>query len=339
MKAFEPITINNLALKNRLVMPPMCMYSAMGDDGKVTPFHLAHYAARAIGQAGLIIVEATGIRPEGRITNECLGLWDDSQINGMARLAQAIREQGAVPALQINHAGRKSTTKGTRCLAPSAIPYNQHQVTYEEMSDQDIAQVLEAYRQAARRAHEAGFDGLEIHAAHGYLIHQFLSPYSNKRTDAYGQDRSLFLRQVVEAITSAWPGVKALWPRISATDWLEGGVEPEDWVSWLNALPRPMDMVHVSSGGLQKAKVRPYPGYMLPLAEKIKHGTGLPVIGVGFLDEDQLIMNALESGRCDLVALGRELLRNPGKPCDLAWRYGHQDLVTRQYERAYRERM
>lgn len=339
MKAFEPITIKNMALKNPIVMPPMCMYAAQDNSGMVAPFHLAHYAARAIGQVGLIIVEATGIRPEGRITDECLGLWNDAQVAGMKQLVQAIKAQGAVPALQINHAGRKSVTTGTRCLAPSAIPYNRHEVTYHEMSAQDIEEVLAAYRQAARRAHEAGFEGLEIHAAHGYLINQFLSPYSNKRTDAYGQDRSLFLNQVVGAVASAWPQDKALWIRISATDWLEGGVEPKDWIKWLSALPRPMDMVHVSSGGLQKAPVYPYPGYMLPLARQIKEGTGLPVIGVGFLDEDQLIVNALESGSCDLVALGRELLRNPNKPCELAWRYGHQELVTKAYERAYKERM
>ncbi len=339
MKAFEPLRVRNMRLKNRLVMPPMCMYSAFGQDGKVGAFHMAHYVARAIGQAGLIIVEATGIRPEGRISNECLGLWEDGQVEGMVRLAKAIRDQGAVPALQLNHAGRKSVTTGTRRLAPSAIPFNEHGVTYEEMTGEDIAGLMDAYRAAARRAHEAGFEGLEIHAAHGYLINQFLSPLSNLRRDAWGQDRSLFLRQAVEAVAGAWPEDKALWIRISATDWLEGGVTPADWIRWLNELPRKMDMVHVSSGGLQKAAVHTYPGYMLPLAAEIKEGTGLPVIGVGFLDDDQLIMQALESGSCDLAALGRSLLRNPNRIVDLALRYGRTDLVPKQYERAYKERM
>ncbi len=339
MIAFEPLQIRNMHLKNRIVMPPMCMYSAEHKDGKVTGFHLAHYASRAIGQVGLVIVEATGVRPEGRISDECLGIWDDGQVEGVARLVEAIKEQGSAAALQINHAGRKSLTTGTRRLAPSAIPYNDHAVSYEEMTEQDIQEVLEAYRQAARRANEAGFDGLEIHAAHGYLIHQFLSPLSNQRQDAYGQDRSLFLHQVVEAVAAAWPRDKALWIRISASDWLPGSVSPADWIGWLNSLPRPMDMVHVSSGGLQKATVAVSPGYMLPLAAQIKQGTGLPVIGVGHLDDDQLIVHALESGACDMVALGRGLLRNPNKAIELAVRFGRPDLVARQYERGFKERL
>ena len=339
MKAFEPIQIRNMQLKNRLVMPPMCMYSAFNRDGRVGEFHLAHYQARAIGGVGLVIVEATGILPEGRISDECLGIWEDGQTEGLRQLARCIKAQGAVPALQINHAGRKSLTTGTRCLAPSAIPYNNHPVRYEEMTSADLTRVIEGYRQAARRAHEAGFEGLEIHAAHGYLIHQFLSPLSNLRQDAYGQDRALFLNQAVEAVADAWPEDKALWVRISATDWIEGGITPADWIRWLSQLPRGMDMVHVSSGGLQKAQVTLYPGYMLPLARQIREGTGLPVTGVGFLDEDQLIMQALESGACDLVAMGRGLLRNPNRAVDLAWRYGRGDLVPKQYERGYRERM
>lgn len=340
MKAFEPFVVRNMSLKNRLVMPPMCMYSAFQQDGRVGDFHLAHYGAHAIGQAGLIVVEATGVRPEGRISNECLGLWEDGQVAGMARLAGLIKNLGSAPAIQLNHAGRKSTTTGVRRLAPSAVPFNDHAVTYEEMTEKDIREVLEAYRRAAARAHEAGFEGLEIHAAHGYLIHQFLSPLSNQRKDAYGTDRARFLREVVAAIDSAWPKDKALWIRISATDWLGAeGIQPADWVAWLKSLPRRMDLVHVSSGGLQKAPVHPYPGYMLPLAGEIRAGTGIPVIGVGFLDQEQLVMYALESGACDLVALGRELLRNPNLPLSLAQRYGRADLVIRQYERAYRERL
>ena len=339
MKAFEPLVIRNMNLKNRVVMPPMCMYSAFNKDGRVGDFHLAHYGARAIGQVGLIIVEASGVTPEGRITDWCLGLWEDGQQEGMARLAGLIKSQGAVPALQLIHAGRKSTTEGLRHLAPSAVAYNNHPVDYEEMGREDIDRVVDGFRQAARRADKAGFSGLEIHGAHGYLIHQFLSPLSNRRQDAYGQDKALFLKQVVAAIDEVWPREKALWIRVSATDWLEGGVTPRDWVRWLKELPRAMDLVHVSSGGLQKAPVHPYPGYMLPLAKEIREGSGLPVIGVGFLDEDQLIMQSLESGSCDLVALGRELLRNPNKVPQLAARYGKMELVTKQYERAYKERM
>ena len=339
MKLFESLTIKNMTLKNRLVMPPMCMYSAQAGTGLVNDFHLAHYTARAIGGVGLVIVEATGVTPEGRITDQCLGLWDDSQIEGMKRLVDMVHSQGARIALQINHAGRKSQTAVFPHLAPSAVPYNDHPVDYDEMTPAQIDTVINTFARAAARANEAGFDGLELHGAHGYLIHQFLSPLSNRRPDAYGQDTSLFLRRVVEAVSAQWPGEKPLWIRISATDWLRGSVAVSDWVNWLNALKGKIDMVHVSSGALQKADVHVYPGYMLPLAEEIRRGTGLPAIGVGFIDEDQLIMNVLEEGRCDLIALGRELLRNPNKMNDLAMRFGREDLLTKAYRRGYKEKL
>ena len=338
MKLFKPFTIKNMTLKNRLVMPPMCMYSAINKDGMVTPFHIAHYTTRAIGQVGLIIVEATGVTSEGRISNECLGLYDDDQIAGMQQVVDNVHYAGGKIALQLNHAGRKSQTDTFPHLAPSAVPYNKYPVDYDEMTQAQIDVVIEAYRQAARRADEAGFDGLEIHAAHGYLIHQFLSPLSNQRKDAYGQDRSLFLNQVVDAVHSVWPTEKPLWLRISATDWLEGSVAVKNWVGWINALGNKIDMVHVSSGALQKADVHVYPGYMLPLAQEIQAGTNLPTIAVGLLDDEQLIMNALEDDRCTLVALGRELLRKPNKLCDIAAHYGRMDLVAKAYERAYLEK-
>jgi len=339
MKLFEPFAIKNMTLKNRLVMPPMCMYSCHAGDGRVTDFHLAHYAAHAIGQAGLIIVEATGVTPEGRISDQCLGLWEDEQTEGMRQLVDSVHAQGSKIALQLNHAGRKSTTAAPGHLAPSALPYNNHEINYAQMTAEDIAHVVEAFRQAARRAHEAGFDSLELHGAHGYLIHQFLSPLSNQRADLYGQDRLSFLREVVQAVRTVWPEEKPLWIRISATDWLEDGIGVEDWIGWLDRLRGELDMVHVSSGGLEKAPVHVYPGYMLPLAHQIGQGAGLPTIGVGYLDDAQLIMHALESGSCELVALGRELLRNPNKFIDLALRYGRPDLVPPQYERAYRDQL
>ena len=339
MKLFESFALKNMTLKNRLVMPPMCMYSAEPGTGLVNDFHLAHYTARAIGGVSLVIVEATGVTPEGRITDQCLGLWDDAQIDGMKRLVDMVHSQGAKIALQINHAGRKSQAAVFPHLAPSAVPYNEHPVDYEEMTPAQTDAVINAFARAAGRANEAGFDGLELHGAHGYLIHQFLSPLSNQRRDAYGQDRSLFLRRVADAVSARWPEEKPLWIRISATDWLQGSVAVSDWVNWLNALKGKIDMVHVSSGALQKADVHVYPGYMLPLAEEIRRGTGLPVIGVGFMDEDQLIMNALEEGRCDLIALGRELLRNPNKFNDLALRFGREDLLTKAYRRGYKEKL
>lgn len=335
MKLFSPYKIKNMDLKNRVVMPPMCMYAARDNSGQVNEFHLAHYGARAIGGVGMIIVEATGVRKEGRITDGCLGIWEEGQLPGLKKLAGSIQSLGAVPAIQLIHAGRKSVTTGTRCLAPSAIPYNRHPVSYEEMTKEDIDQVVQAFADAAQRADLAGFEGIELHGAHGYLIHQFLSPLSNQRQDAYGQDRALFLKQLVHAIDQVWPREKALWIRISATDWLEGGIVVEDWLGWLKELPRPMDLVHVSSGGLMKADVHVYPGYMLPLARQIKEGLSLPVIGVGLLDQEQLIQNALESGSCDMVALGRELLRQPNKVLQLAKSLGRPELVAKAYERAY----
>ncbi len=338
MKLFEAFDLKSLRLKNRLVMPPMCMYSAAEGTGLVNDFHLAHYASCAIGGVGLIIVEATGVTPEGRISDRCLGLWNDEQLEGMKRLTDMAHSLGAKIALQLNHAGRKSQTSVFPHLAPSAIPYNEHPVNYVEMTPAQIDAVTEAFAAAARRADRAGFDGLELHAAHGYLIHQFLSPLSNRRQDAYGQDRSLFLRGTVRAVSSAWPAQKPLWLRISATDWLEGGLTPEDWVICLNALKVSIDMVHVSSGALLHAPVNVYPGYMLPLAEEIRRGTGLPVIGVGLLD-DGLLVSALEEGRCDLVALGRELLKNPNKFFDLALRFGRRDLIAPAYERGFADRV
>ena len=339
MKLFEPFIIKDMSLKNCLVMPPMCMYSAESGTGLVNDFHLAHYTARAIGGVGLIIVEATGVTPEGRITDNCLGLWNEEQAEGMKRLADMVHSQGAKIALQLNHAGRKSQTTVFPHLAPSAVAYNSHPVNYEEMTAGQIDAVVDAFARAANWARQAGFDGLELHGAHGYLIHQFLSPLSNQRPDEYGRDTSLFLRRVVDAVSAEWPEEKPLLLRISATDWLPGSVAVSDWVNWLNALKGKIDMVHVSSGALQKADVHVYPGYMLKLSEEIRRGTSLPTIGVGFIDEDQLIMNALEESRCDLIALGRELLRNPNKFNDLAMRFGRQDLLTKAYERGYKERL
>lgn len=339
MKLFEPFEIKSMRLKNRLVMPPMCMYSAESGTGLVNDFHLAHYTARAIGGVGLIIVEATGVTPEGRITDECLGLWNGEQAAGMKRLVDMAHSQDAKIALQINHAGRKSQTSVFPHLAPSAVPYNEHSVDYEEMTADQLKGIVAAFARAAEYADRAGFDGLELHGAHGYLIHQFLSPLSNRRRDAYGQDTSLFLREVVDAVSAKWPREKPLWIRISATDWLLGSVAVSDWVRWLKALKGKIDMVHVSSGALQRAEVHVYPGYMLPLAQEIKQGTGLPVIGVGMLEDDFLLMNALEENRCDLAALGRELLKNPNKFCDLARRFGRPDLITPAYERGYADRV
>ena len=336
MKLFEAYEHKNLKLKNRLVMPPMCMYQCHKKDGIAYDFHQAHYISRAIGQVGLIIVEATGVQPNGRITDRCLGLYDDAQVEGMRKIVEGVHRQGSQIALQLNHAGRKSETTGLRHIGPSALAYNDLPLDYEACTEEDIEGVIASFREAAARAHEAGFDGIEIHAAHGYLIHQFISPLSNHRNDEYGEDRFLFLRRVVEAIREVWPEDKALWMRISATDYHKDGLKLEDWIGFLNDHPNIVDMVHVSAGGTVDVPIHAYPGYMLDLARRIKAETGYPSIAVGIINTSDMISYALESDACDLVSCGRELLRNPNLLLAIARERGKEDLIPFIYKRAYK---
>lgn len=334
MKLFESYKVKSMELKNRMVMPPMCMYVAK--DGMVNDFHTTHYSQRAIGQVGLIIVESTGVLPNGRITDNCLGLWDDKQIDGMKRIVDSVHYNGSKIAIQLNHAGRKSETTGLKHIGASKLEYNDLPLDYEEATKEEIDEIIKAFRDAAKRADEAGFDGLEIHSAHGYLIHQFLSPISNKRNDEYGKDKFLFLKNIIKSIREVWPEDKPLWIRISSTDYLEGGLEVEDWIKFLNENPNIVDLVHVSAGGLVIAPIKVYPGYMLQYAKRIKEETSYKTIGVGTLNEADLINYALESEVCDLVASGRELLRNPHFFLNILHSRRKKELIPSAYRDAYR---
>lgn len=335
MKLFEPYQLKKIELKNRVVMPPMCMYSCFEGDGKAYDFHLAHYVSRAIGQVGLIVVEATGVQPNGRISDYDLGLYSDGQVEGLRKIVEGVHRQGSKCAIQLNHAGRKSETVDIRHIGPSAIEYNDLPLDYEACTAEDIDEVVTAFRDAARRADEAGFDGIEIHAAHGYLIHQFISPLSNRRDDKYGSDRFLFLRRVVQAIRSVWPKEKPLWMRISATDYHEDGLKVEDWITFLNEYPELVDLIHVSAGAIMTVPIHAYPGYMLGLAKRIKDETSYDTIGVGLVGSSELISYALESESCDLIACGRELLRNPNLLLQIAKERGREELITEAYKRGY----
>ena len=263
MKTYEPFRIKDLELKNRIVMPPMCMYSA--PDSAPADFHFLHYGARALGGAGLIIVEATGVVPEGRISDNCLGLWSDDQIAPLARLADHVHSLGAKIGIQLNHAGRKCGAAVGKIYGPSALNYSDDGKYPDpvEMSREDIGFVAGAFASAAGRALKAGFDVVEIHGAHGYLVNQFLSPLSNKRHDGYGvnfEGRSRFLQDVVQAVRTEWPEEKPLFLRVSAEDYAEGGMTPTEMARIIDRVTRDVDVVHVSSGGVTPVPPPVFPG-------------------------------------------------------------------------------
>lgn len=336
---FKELTIKNMTLKNRIAMPPMCMYCA-GEDGKVTPWHIIHYATRAIGGAGLIIVEATGVCPEGRISSSDLGLWNDEQIEGMRQLVEAVHENGAKIGIQLNHAGRKCTAEGMDVEAPSAIAFDEDSVIPREMTISDIDQTVEQFRQATVRAAEVGFDIVEIHAAHGYLLSEFLSPLTNKRDDEYGgtpENRVRFLGRVIDAVRRSWPAEKPLEVRVTAEDYGNGGNLAEDVAAMLNLVKnKGVDIVNVSTGGVVPAAPKVFKGYQIPHAQKIKSMTGLPVIAGGIVTEPREAEEIVSSGKADMVYLGRELLRNPYWPLNAAKELGCDLQWPKQYERAKR---
>ncbi|MGE4319902.1 MAG: NADPH dehydrogenase [Acholeplasmataceae bacterium] len=303
---FKPFELKNLNLKNRTVMPPMCMYSA-GSDGFVENFHIIHYATRAIGGVGLIIQEATAIDPDGRISKNDLGIWSDLHIEGLKDIVDVVHSYNVPIAIQINHAGRKA--KVEHKIAPSAIPFGDYD-TPHEMDQHMINEVVYEFREAARRANAAGYDMLELHAAHGYLLFEFLSPLSNQRSDAY-KDGVKLLRSVLEGIKEVWPKEKVLAIRVSAYEYMLGGVTPKmisDVINQVKDLG--IDLIDVSSGGNVIADIPLKPGYQLQFAYDVKKLTGLPVIGGGLIEDLRLADQAIQEG-CDLVFLGRLLLREP----------------------------
>lgn len=340
---FSPLTLRDLTLRNRVVMSPMCMYSA-GDDGRATDWHLAHYHSRAIGGVGLIITEATAVEPRGRISRGDLGLWDDAQTAPLARIVRLAQAEGAAVAVQLAHAGRKawSADRGhgpETPVAPSALPFDEGWLAPLALSPDEIEKIVAAWGGAAARAGAAGCDAVEIHAAHGYLNHQFLSPLSNQRSDEYGgplENRMRFLLRVVDAVREAWPESKPLFVRVSATDWADGGLTPDDLVAVARELRlHGVDAVDCSSGGaVPAAPSQIGPGYQVPFAEKIRREAGVVTAAVGLVTTAELADEIVRNGRADLMALGRELLRHPHWSLDAARTLGHEIEWPQPYRRA-----
>lgn len=311
---FKKFELKNLKLKNRAIMAPMCMYAA-NTDGMVNEFHKIHYATRAIGGVSAIIVEATGITPNGRISDKDLGIWNDEHIEGLKELASTIKKYGAYAGIQINHAGRKCSISSERIIAPSAIAFDETYKTPDEMTKTDLEEVKNAFKNAAKRANDAGFDFIEIHGAHGYLLSEFLSPLSNKREDEYGgsiENRARFLVEIIREIKTVWPEDKVLGLRVSANDHVEGGNTKVEMAQIINIVKKEgIDIVDVSTGAVTHANINVYTGYQIPEAEYIKHTSDIPVIGGGLITTLNEATEVIESNRADLVFLGRVLLREP----------------------------
>ncbi|HHU07468.1 MAG TPA: NADPH dehydrogenase NamA [Clostridiaceae bacterium] len=340
MHIFEPITVKNLNLKNRIVMPPMCTYAADANS-HVTDRHLIHYGSRAIGGTALIIMEATGILPNGRITDKCLGIWEDEQIAGLKQVVDSCHNEGALIALQLNHAGRKCEAESkdyNYTVGPSAIAFDETYRRPRELSHKDLSDIKQAFCEGAKRADAAGFDAIELHGAHGYLLSSFLSPISNMRTDEYGgsmKNRARFLLEVLGEVREVWPQNKALLLRLSATDYLPGGTDLAETIEIINMAKKYVDIFHISSGGIAPALLKTYPGYQVPFAQAVKKECHVPVIAVGLISTSEMAEEILANDRADLVALGRELLRNPYWVANTAWKLDLSYEYPYMYKRAY----
>lgn len=339
---FDPLTIRSLTLRNRVVMSPMCTYSA-GEDGRAVPWHLVHLGSRAIGGAGLIVTEATAVERRGRISRRDLGLWDDEQIEPLAEIVRFCHEHGARVGVQLAHAGRKawSSTRGRgseRPIAPSALPFDEEWVAPAALARDEIGAVAEAFGAATRRAREVGFDVVEIHGAHGYLISEFLSPLANHRTDEYGgsiENRARFAVEVVEAVRKEWTAERPLFVRLSCTDWAAGGNEVGDAVEIARILKlRGVDVIDCSSGGVVSARPPASPGYQVPFAERLRREADVMTVAVGMIAEPKQADEIVVGGRADLVALGRKLLGDPYWPLRAAKALGADTEWPFQYERA-----
>ena len=348
---FTPLKIKSLTLKNRIVVSPMCQYSAT--DGFANDWHLVHLGSRAAGGAGLLIQEATAISPEARISPEDLGLWKDEHIKKLQSINQFIKSQNAIPGIQLAHAGRKASVSapwlgnkklsenegGWTTVAPSAIAYQESETAPIALDNLGIQKVLNDFQSATRRAVQAGYEVLEIHAAHGYLLHQFLSPLTNQRTDEYGgsfENRIRLTLETVTAVQAEWPSNLPLFVRISATDWAKGGWSVEESVQLSQILKeKGVDLIDVSSGGLvSHQKITIGPNYQVPFAEKIKKETGIPTGAVGMITEAHQAENILSESQADLVFFARESLRNPNLGLDFATALKETVAWPKQYERA-----
>jgi 2,4-dienoyl-CoA reductase-like NADH-dependent reductase (Old Yellow Enzyme family) len=348
---FSPFQLRSVVFPNRIGVSPMCEYSS--DDGFATDWHLVHLGARAQGGAGLVMLEASAVTPEGRISIGDLGIWKDEHIDKLAQIVRFLHSQGSRAGIQLAHAGRKASMTvpfgGERLLtpeegrwqtvAPSAIPFSESYSVPEALDEAEIAGVVSAFADAARRADTAGFDLVEIHAAHGYLLHEFLSPLANQRLDQYGgsfENRTRLLLEITDAVRNAWPEHLPLFIRISATDWADGGWTPEESVELGRMLRgHGVDLVDVSSGGLvPHAKIPAGPGFQVPFAERIRKEGGIPTAAVGLITEPQQANEIIANGEADIVLLAREMLRHPYWPLHAAETLGSTVTWPVQYLRA-----
>ncbi|WEV80258.1 NADPH dehydrogenase NamA [Bacillus velezensis] len=335
-KLFTPWTVKDVTIKNRIVMAPMCMYSSHEKDGKLQPFHMAHYISRAIGQVGLIIVEATAVNPQGRISDQDLGIWSDDHIEGFAKLTEQVKAQGSKIGIQLAHAGRKAELEGD-IYAPSAIPFDEQSKTPAEMTTEQIKETIQEFKQAVARAKEAGFDIIELHAAHGYLMHEFLSPLSNHRTDEYGgshENRYRFLGETIEAVKEVWDG--PLFVRISASDYTDKGLDIADHIGFAKWMKEQgVDLIDCSSGALVQADINVFPGYQVSFAEKIREQAEIATGAVGLITTGTMAEEILQNNRADLIFVARELLRDPHFARSAAKRLNTEIPSPVQYDRAW----
>lgn len=350
---FLPLQIRDVNFRNRIGVSPMCEYSS--EDGFANDWHFVHLGSRAVGGAAMVMTEASAVRAEGRISPQDLGVWKDDHIPMLARIFRFIEEHGAIPAMQLAHAGRKASTaapwngggalseaeQGWRPIfAPSAMPFSPKSPTPEPLDEKGIARVVRAFAEAAKRAREAGAKIVEIHSAHGYLLHEFLSPLSNRRTDEYGGPlghRIRALCDVTWAVREVWPAACPLFVRISVTDWAEDGWDADQSVLLAQRLkPLGVDVIDCSSGGLVPHVTIPLgPGYQVPFAERIRQEAGIATGAVGLITEPEQANEIVASGKADLVLLAREMLRDPYWPLHAARRLGAKLAPPVQYRRAF----
>jgi 2,4-dienoyl-CoA reductase-like NADH-dependent reductase (Old Yellow Enzyme family) len=349
---FEPLQLREVRIRNRVAVSPMCQYSA--EEGRANDWHLVHLGSRAVGGAGLVVFEATAVEARGRISPADLGIWEDGQVEPLARVLRFVESQGAVGCLQLAHAGRKASVRapwdeagaplfpgqgGWPVVGPSAVPFAPGHPAPEALDAAGIAQVTRAFADGARRALAAGFRMVELHMAHGYLVHQFLSPLSNRRVDGYGgglTQRTRLAREIAAAVREAWPARLPLMARVSATDWMDGGWTVEETVELARALKGlGVDLVDVSSGGTSaSAKVPLGPGYQTAFAERVRREVGVATGAVGMITSPEQADHILRTGQADLVLLAREMLRDPYWPLHAAQRVRGEVHWPNQYLRA-----
>ena len=348
---FDPLAIRGVTLRNRIAVSPMCQYSS--EDGFANDWHLVHLGSRAAGGASLVFTEATAVTPEGRISPEDLGLWKDEQIEFLARIVRFLKTQGTVPAMQLAHAGRKGSTQrpwvgsskvtiedgGWVPVAPSAVAFSDNYPMPRALAKEEISDIVAAFAHSACRALEAGFQVLEIHAAHGYLAHEFFSPLSNFRTDEYGgsfENRTRIGREIVTAVRKVWPDNLPLFIRISATDWKEGGWDLDQAVELAKQLkPLGVDLVDCSSAGLVvDQKIVAGPGFQVPFAERIRRDAQILTATVGLIETKEQVMDILAKDQADLVLMAREFLRDPYWPLRTARELKQKISWPAQYLRA-----